>query len=285
MIKLNYDMTDATYFSGGVFPKNTISASFLKKLATNPQQHYYELRTGDLFAETPSMRLGTLLHYMFLTPERFNDDVCVVPCTNRNTKIWKTTIAEKSDDRFYCTDTEHQKAMAIYEENKHLKDVFDGCKNEAVAYGDMVIPPVGWDKIDDYALKSSEDRKRKQFYVKGKIDSYKEVEGGLHLIDLKTCADLDKFTFDAWKLKYHMQLAFYGELLTQATGKKVVKHSIVAVETKAPYRSCQFDMSFKNIEAGREEIEAVCAELFDDNGVLLPEPSKQLEVKTMMCKK
>jgi len=78
-----------------------------------------------------------------------------------------------------------------------------------------------------------------------------------------------------------MQLAFYGELLEQATGEPVKNHSVVAVETKEPYRSKRFDIELKVIKQGLDDITEVCKTMFDSNGKLLPEQPKQLEMETI----
>ena len=167
-------------------------------------------------------------------------------------------------------------------------EVFNKCKNEVVAYGEMLIPSPNWDKTDPYALSVGDVKQvdRKNFQVKGKIDSYYAHSEGLDLIDLKTCADLDKFAYDFHKFGYHMQMAFYGELLEQATGEPVKNYSVIAVETKEPYRSKKFDIELKAIEQGQNDIADVCSSRFDLNGKLLAEKPKQLETENIgMLKK
>ena len=279
-------MLDADYFNDSNWHPDHISASMLKKLKTSPETYYYEKRTGKEFTPSVSMRLGTILHYLFLTPETVDTEMVVVDSTTRATKKWKEAIKdaeEENDKRFFCTKSEYEKAMAIFNENFHLMELFDKCKNEVVAYGDMLIPNPSWDEVDPYAL-SVGDVKHidcTRFQVKGKIDSYYAHSEGLDLIDLKTCADLDKFPYDFFKFGYHMQLAFYGELLEQATGEPVKNHSVVAVETKEPYRSKRFDIELKVIKQGLDDITEVCKTMFDSNGKLLPEQPKQLEMETI----
>ena len=76
-----------------------------------------------------------------------------------------------------------------------------------------------------------------------------------------------------------MQLAFYGELLEQATGERVKNYSVIAVETKEPYRSKRFDIELKVIEQGQDDITEVCSTMFDDDCKLIPEAPKQLETE------
>ena len=291
MIKMIEDMLDADYFNDSNWHPDHISASMLKKLKTSPETFYFEKRTGKDFVPSVSMRLGTILHYLFLTPDTVESEMVVVDSSTRATKKWKEAIKdaeEENDKRFYCTKSEYEKALAIFNENSHLMELFNKCKNEVVAYGDMLIPSPNWDKADPYALSVGDTKQvdRKNFQVKGKIDSYYSHSEGLDLIDLKTCADLDKFAYDFHKFGYHMQLAFYGELLEQATGERVKNYSVIAVETKEPYRSKRFDIELKVIEQGQDDITEVCSTMFDDDCKLIPEAPKQLETEKIgMLKK
>lgn len=286
MIKMVENMLDADYFNNNNWHPDHISASMLKKLKTSPETFYFEKRTGKEFVPSVSMRLGTILHYLFLTPDTIENELVVIDSSTRATKKWKEAIKdaeEENDKRFFCTKSEYEKAIAIFNENAHLMELFNKCKNEVVAYGEMLIPSPTWDKVDPYALSVGDVKPvdRKNFQVKGKIDSYYAHGEGLDLIDLKTCADLDKFPYDFFKFGYHMQMAFYGELLEQATGEAVKNHSVVAVETKEPYRSKRFDISLKVIKQGQDDIAEVCSSRFCLNGKLLPEKAKQLETESI----
>lgn len=61
-----------------------------------------------------------------------------------------------------------------------------------------------------------------------------DPEHGL-LVDLKTCADLDKFERDAVQMEYITQLAFY-RMGCEANGVHIYGTYIIAVEKQAPYR-------------------------------------------------
>lgn len=62
--------------------------------------------------------------------------------------------------------------------------------------------------------------------------------GGLSIIDLKTCQDIDSFERDARWYGYAYQLAFYRSVLAAASGvnEDAIETCIIAVEKKAPYR-------------------------------------------------
>lgn len=56
------------------------------------------------------------------------------------------------------------------------------------------------------------------------------------LVDLKTCADIDRFRWDIRDFGYVHQLAFYTKLLKLAGYDKPINCYLVAVEKKQPYR-------------------------------------------------
>lgn len=58
------------------------------------------------------------------------------------------------------------------------------------------------------------------------------------IVDLKTCADVDKFRFDIRDFGYTFQMAFYERCVKLAGYDKPVRCWLVAVEKKEPYRVC-----------------------------------------------
>ncbi len=66
----------------------------------------------------------------------------------------------------------------------------------------------------------------------GRLD-YFDTEYGL--VDLKTCADLDKFEWDFKRYGYAFQVAFYDALISRAGDLSLGVH-IIAVEKQEPYR-------------------------------------------------
>ena len=58
---------------------------------------------------------------------------------------------------------------------------------------------------------------------------------GVHIVDLKTCRDLDQFEDDVYEYGYLYQLAWYIQMAKMA-GAKALDPFIVAVEKREPYR-------------------------------------------------
>jgi hypothetical protein len=70
-----------------------------------------------------------------------------------------------------------------------------------------------------------------------------DADGVLHILDLKTCADLDKFHWNVRDYGYAEQLAFYATTMGVAmTLPHRCELHIVAVEKQAPYRVGVFEL-------------------------------------------
>lgn len=76
--------------------------------------------------------------------------------------------------------------------------------------------------------------------VQSRLDWF-DPERGV-LVDLKTCADIDKLGFDIRDFGYVHQMAFYGSVLRRAGYQGPLRICLVAVEKKEPYRVsvCEF---------------------------------------------
>ena len=69
--------------------------------------------------------------------------------------------------------------------------------------------------------------------VQARIDLYNPETNAV--IDLKTCADIDRFRYDVRDYGYVEQMAFYAHLVELCTNKTPTAY-LVAVEKKEPYR-------------------------------------------------
>lgn len=70
------------------------------------------------------------------------------------------------------------------------------------------------------------------------------------LLDLKTCADIDRFQFDIRDYGYVAQLAFYANAIELAGGPKLtrLRAYLIAVEKKEPYRVAVYQVSVSTLE-------------------------------------
>lgn len=199
---------------------------------------------GDYPEETDAMRLGTGIHALLLEPDDFEERFAVMPAYEldddnlRSAKRKDESIEERRTD---------SKATSYYKGKAK-----EFCAANA---GKTILKRAQYDS----ALHCIESIRSRE-YMRKKIDeSEKEVTligeiGGVPfkgrvdllrrkrplIIDLKTTANVEKFTFGRQfvNLKYDIKLAIYRELATQAIGKR----PDVAVITQEP--SGDFDNAY-----------------------------------------
>lgn len=77
--------------------------------------------------------------------------------------------------------------------------------------------------------------------------------GGLWVVDLKTCRNLDDFEDDARHYGYMNQLAFYRGLLASAAGIEASVR-IIAVEKQSPYRCGVYELPCDDLDSAEHDI-------------------------------
>lgn len=232
--------------------KNFISVSGMKKLKVSPA-HF---REEEEIKETEALIFGSAYHCFVLEPDRFeneyyifNDhDICEKltsegfqkPRATKEYKIWEESqqriIADKkviTQDMFEIITEMKTRLMR----HPYAKMLLTGGRNEVGYMGEVVT--------DAGAIN-----------VKFKPD--KIIEGKRLCIDLKTTIDasLDGFTRHAADLDYHLQAAFYSDMLTKMSGdNRDFSFFFIAQEKKRPYAFNIFEAGPQFIAQGRYEYE------------------------------
>lgn len=221
--------------------KSRISASGLKIIAGQSLRHFKEQQEGGT-EETAALLFGGAYHCFVLEPEMFYAKYILFDETNR---------------------TEKDKGMTS-NKNKEWKANFYA---DAEAAGEYVITREDYEKIvsmrtalfqnADIAALLTGGQAEVSFHfdvgtVQGKC-RFDYVKGGM-AIDLKTTIDASPraFGMDAYRRKYHIQAAFYSDVLTAEQGRKAAFYYI-AQEKKPPYISQLYVVSDSVIERGRTE--------------------------------
>lgn len=93
------------------------------------------------------------------------------------------------------------------------------------------------------------------------------------IVDLKTCADLDKLRFDVRDFQYKFQLAFYAKCLALAGYDKPVKCWLILVEKKEPFRTAVCYVSEMDVD-DHNEMHYYAEGKRDDNSFMLEEMKK-----------
>lgn len=234
------------------YQKDSVSVSALKKIKVSPAHYKY----AEPVEPTDAMMFGSAYHLFVLEPEKFEDEYYVFNdqaiCealvgdgykSPRSTKAYKEW--EESEMKIIG-----DKKLIKKEEFERIKAMKDRLFSHQ--YARMLLtkgePEVG--------ICGTLQTTAGEINVKFKPDYIKSIK---HIVvDLKTAADasLDGFTRSAADNDYHIQAAFYSDMIELMTGDKRAQTFIfIAQEKKAPFAFSLFECSPQFIAQGRYEYE------------------------------
>lgn len=197
----------------------------------------YVHRKSNPEEQTPAMRWGTLAHTVILEPDKFDDEVFVLPPCDRRTKEGKETYAQAMREAAGRTIITMDEAQQL----EGMKDAFyadKACRN-AVQNIEYVEASLYWiDQVQDVQCRARMDAIRKD----GVIVDYKTTDN----------ASPSAFLRSVMSFRYHVQAAFYLDALKAVTGQDGT-FLLVAQEKKPPYLSCVYIVGQDMVEQGRRE--------------------------------
>ena len=219
-----------------------ISASGLKMIYKKSVYHYLNRKPF----ESASMALGSAVHAAILEPESFFDQYHIMPKIDRRTKAGKEAFAleqKKCSGKILLSADDYEKIEAILENYRNDDLAVKYCKGqiELSHYGkhediDVRVRPDCLNRVDDY------------------------------ISDVKTCQDNSPNAFkrDVYKYGYHLQAAFYMDMLGISNFK------FIAVETNYPFSCEVYTLSDDFLEAGRQAWKQAFADykLYVDTGII-----------------
>ena len=203
-----------------------ISSSALKTIHKKSVMHYLNQKPFT----SSSLSLGTLIHTAILEPENFERDYFVMPKVDKRTKAGKEEYAR-------------------YVELSNGKELVD---QETIAVKDAIMENF---TINNEAVYFNQGVKEMSYYsevngvlVKVRPDCYNEELG--FISDPKTCQDNSPkgFMRDVYKYGYHLQAAFYSDVLNVDPSSFV----FTAIETNHPYSVQCYTLGEEHIDRGRE---------------------------------
>ncbi len=230
----------------------SISVSGLKKIKQSPAHYKY----AEEKEPTDAMLFGTAYHCFILEPEKFEkeyyifDDAAICgaliakgaksPRATNDYKTWLKSEESFSDGKIIIDRAEHEKLKAMKE------------RLFSHPYAKMLLtngrPEVGITGI----LQTMAG----EITIKLKPDYIKDIK---HIVvDLKTAADasLDGFTRAAADQDYHIQAAFYSDIVELMNAdQRPVTFVFIAQEKTAPFAFNLFECSPQFIAQGRYEYE------------------------------
>jgi len=164
----------------------------------------YLHRKNNPEEQTPAMRWGTLAHTVILEPDKFDDEVFVLPPCDRRTKEGKETYAQAMREAAGRTIITLDEAQQL----EGMKDAFyadKACRN-AVQNIEYVEASLYWiDQVQDVQCRARMDAIRKD----GVIVDYKTTDN----------ASPAAFLRSVMSFRYHVQAAFYLDSLKAVTGQ------------------------------------------------------------------
>lgn len=238
--------------------KSRISASGLKIIAGQSLRHFKEQQEGGT-EETAALLFGEAYHCYVFEQEMFYAVYILFDETNRpekdkgmtsnKNKEWKSNFyasAEAAGERVItCEDYEKIVIMrtALFQ-NGDIAELLTGGQAEVSFHFDV----------------AARGGKCRFDYIKGNV-----------AIDLKTTINAAPraFGMDAYRRKYHIQAAWYSDVLSAELGGADVQFYYIAQEKTAPYIAQLYVVSKDVIQQGRAEYLAALeklqtAELFDE---------------------
>ena len=238
--------------TGDYFKENSISVSGLKKLKVSPM-HYKE---AEEIEPTEAMTFGSAYHCFVLEPDRFEKEYYVFD----DSVVCGALIAKGAKSPRATNDYKTWKEQEIsFSDGKTLIDKEDFEKIKAMKYrlfshpyAKMLLtngePEIGIAGVLQTSI-GEINIKFKPDYLKPK----KRI-----VVDLKTCADasINGFTRAAADMDYHIQSAFYSDMIELMTGDKMAQTFVfIAQEKKKPFAFNLFECSPQFIGQGRYEYE------------------------------
>jgi len=205
---------------------DSISASGLKYISKYSVFHFL----NRIQKETDSMAFGTAVHTALLEKDTFYDIYHVMPeigdLRKKENKELKKLEEEKADGKILLSNTDYERIKGILKNFKKNKLAQKYCLGEV-----ELSHYLEYDNIP----------------VRVRPDVINHVAG--FISDVKTCQDAspDAFRRDVFKWGYHLQAAFYMDMLEVDTFK------FVCVEVNHPYTVVVHTLNDEFIELGRKK--------------------------------
>lgn len=237
---------------GDYFASDAISVSKMKKIKVSPA-HYKE---AEEIVETDAMRFGSAYHSFVLEPEKFESEyyiwddtsVCQVligegyksPRATKDYKAWQESEMRIIGDKHIVKKEEFERIKAM--KDRLFSHPY---ANMLLSKGDPEVGIGGTIKT----IAGEIEVKLKPDYIK----VAKHI-----IVDLKTAADasMDGFTKAAADRDYHIQAAFYSDMVELMAGDNRKQTFIfIAQEKVRPYAFNLFEASPQFIGQGRYEYE------------------------------
>lgn len=222
-------MTNAEYHS-----HPAISKSGLDRIDQSPA--HYRAWLSEPRITTPALTFGSACHAAVLESDTFGERYVVAPSgIDRRTKagkeLWES-FTSKAAGREIITAEDLEKLANI-----RLSIFAHPVAEELLDPGSGNAEVSVFGVLDDVGVKCRPDWLRDDGIV----------------VDLKTTdnAGPNAFSRSVAKYRYHVQAAFYSDLLEAVTGEPVKAFVFIAVEKAPPYAVSVYELDAETLEVGR----------------------------------
>lgn len=225
-----------------------VSSHALLELQRSPLHCWAKYLNPDRVDEEPTatMRFGTLVHALALTPDTFGDEF-VLADLNRRTRAGQAE---------YAALAESGKRVVSREEYAAALEIVQAIQRHPVA-GTLF-------KTGEPEKTLIVEREPPLWPLKGRLDWLAPQPA---IVEFKTATDASRegFLRAVYRYGYHLSAAYYRMLASVATGtpEDAIPHTFVVVETKRPYAVAVYPSSERLLAEGRNLWEAALAR-FDE---------------------
>lgn len=206
-----------------------ISSHWLKAMLDSPAACWRKYLDPHRSAPAPtdSLRLGTLVHGLALTPSQFEREFFVADYERRSHAGKARYAALSATGLTVIKPAELEKARAIVaalHAHPDAKRLLRGGKKER-----LILQP----------------RLRGLLPLKARLDIHQETRR--EVVELKTTHDLERFSASLERYRYPLSAAFYRDISQSRSVQFVV------VQTREPYAVETFTMTREQLQEGREQ--------------------------------
>jgi exodeoxyribonuclease VIII len=206
-----------------------ISKSGLDKINKSPAHYYLSAPS----AQTPAMRMGTIVHAAVLEPERFASECMVLKGINSKAKPEYKAAAKEHGAENVLTEQEGAQVISLQESvrsNQEASDALLECNRfELSAFVEFsgVLCRARYDAIN--------------------------LETGVS-VDLKTArsSEREEFSKSVYNFRYHVQDAFYSAIFRLITGRDL-RFKFLAVENEPPHCPMVYELDSEAKEFGYQD--------------------------------
>jgi hypothetical protein len=215
-----------------------LSSSRIKDFAKSPR--YYRETESLHREETDNQAFGTMGHCALLEPHKFVKAYLPVDLDRKGTKEWNS-IATNNPDKIVVKRREYDAVIELVKsvrQNPLISRLLTtgNPETELTIYWQAMLGVEAKARLDLVADKS-------------------------HIVDVKTCSNVEAFEKSVFNYKYHWQAAWYKRAAIAADiAHEDTPFYFVAVEPDAPFESRIYTLSQEIIDIANSEIDALLEE-------------------------